>query len=207
MRLKLYHVPSMAVLFVCAACSTLAQTVPAATQNKNHFALGAGVSGYNPEADEPGHILGGTLWIDYKLPYMPRILNGLGMEAEARDLNYGRSNSNVPNLRMDTAEGGVIYSWPRYRSLRPYGKFLVGYGNLDQGVWEAGIYERYHDSRTIYIPGAGVDYQVAHRLWVRADYEFQWWPDMVHRQIAGGMWVPAGSRYPQGITLGVMYHF
>ncbi len=121
MRLKQYHVPTMAVLFVCAACSTLAQTAPAATRSKNPFAVGVGVSGYDINNYDylHGFLLGGTLWIDYKLPHMPSILNGLGLEAEARDLNYGHFSAISTNLRMDTASGGVIYTLPRYGKYPP----------------------------------------------------------------------------------------
>jgi opacity protein-like surface antigen len=203
MRLKLSVVLILATLFVCVAYPVLAQTAPAATETKLPLAIGAGFSGYNPEAAIPGHILGGTLWIDYSLNRVPSLLRGIGIEAEARDLNYGRSASNNPDLRQDTAEGGVIYSWPHFRGLRPYGKFLMGYGNMDQ---DATGPVRHHDSRTIYVPGAGVDYRVLRGLWMRGDYEYQWWPDMAFRNVSG-LAEPYGPRHPQGFTIGVLYRF
>src|ERR1035437_1040588 len=174
MRLKPYLGLTLAVLFVCAAYSALAQTVPAATEKYLPFAIGAGFSGYNPHYGH-GHLLGGTLWIDYTPNRVPRLLRGIGIEAEARDLNYGRSSSQPPNLREDAAGGGVIYSWPRFRDFRPYGKFLMGFGNTDYGskITQA----RGHDSRNVTSMGGGVEFRAFRSVWVRADYEYQSWPD------------------------------
>jgi opacity protein-like surface antigen len=196
MGLKPYLGPTLAALFVCAAYSVLAQTVPAATQNKIPLAVGAGISGYNPDYGQ-GHLLGGTLWIEYALPHMPSYLSGIGLEAEGRDLNYGRSTTQPANLREDVGEGGVIYSWPRYRNLRPYGKFMMGFGNVD---YMGSNLLRYHDSRTITSMGGGVDYRVFRSVWMRADYEYQKWPDMFKAT------TPPGTLNPQGFTVGAMYH-
>lgn len=168
------------------------------------MAVGAGFSFYNPDPLLTGHILGGTLWVDYTLPVVPHILRGLGIEAEARDLNLARSNSQEPNLRVDTAEGGAIYSWPHFHDFRPYGKFLMGFGNLDQNLGPT--LTPHHDSRTLYISGAGVDYRVFRGLWLRGDYEYQIWPDM-HFHNVNGKSVAFGPIYPQGFTVGAMYHF
>jgi opacity protein-like surface antigen len=201
MRLKLYYMSTLAVL-ICAACSTLEQTVPAAATNGVPLAVGAGFSGYNPDFGH-GHLLGGTLWIDYTLPRMPHYLNGIGVEVEARDLNYGRSATQPANLRLDVAGGGVIYSWPRFRSFRPYAKFFAGFGNADDAMNGTA---RYHDSRNITMTGGGMDFRAYRSIWVRADYEYQWWPDMVFCSV-GGSYAPCGSKNPQGFTVGAMYHF
>lgn len=201
MGLKPYLGPTLAVLFACTAYSSIAQVVPAATEKNVPWAVGVGLSGYNPDWEQ-GHLLGGTLWIDYTLPRMPAFLRGLGIDAEARDLNYGRS-SQSPNLREDTAMGGLIYSWPRYRNFRPYGKFLAGYGNRDA---QSPTLLRYHDSRNIEAAGAGVDYRVTRSIWVRADYEYQFWPDMRFR-IVDNTPTPFAPMHPQGFTIGAMYHF
>jgi hypothetical protein len=201
MRLKRRFWPILAVLIACAVCSAHAQVVPATTQKRLSFAVGAGLSGYHPIV-QTGHLLGGTLWIDYALPKMPSLLQGLGLEAEVSDLKFGRSSSASPNLRMDTVEGGVIYSWPHYRKLHPYGKFLMGYGNVDQTLYGAA----HHDSRTISVWGGGVDYKVSRSIWVRAEYEAQKWPDMDFR-IINNVATAVGPRYSDGFTIGALYHF
>jgi opacity protein-like surface antigen len=223
MRLKAYLGPTLAAFLVCVAFSALAQITPSATESKLPFAVGAGLSGYNSDHGN-SHLLGATLWLDYSPTRTPRLLRGIGVEAEARDLNYGRSSSQ-PNLREDTAEGAVIYSWPHYLNIRPYGKFLMGLGNTDYGNYAldsscpdstianmgggnadsgSATLCRYHDSRTIAGTGGGVEFRAKHSVWVRIDYEYQFWPNFFKHLMTTQ---PAGLLNPQGVTVGVMYHF
>jgi opacity protein-like surface antigen len=213
MGLKPYLEPALAALLVCSAYSVLAQTVPAATQSKFHLAIGAGISGYNPDYGH-GHLLGGTLWIDYTLPRMPHLLNGIGLEAEAHDLNYGRTTAppaqslQAANLREDVALGGLIYTLPRYRNFHPYAKIMMGYGNADEETLAIPSKPsppiRWHDSRTVTSAGGGMDYRVFRNIWVRADYEYESWPTFF---VNPGNVPPAGRLTPQGFTIGAMYHF
>jgi hypothetical protein len=145
-----------------------------------------------------GHILGGTLWADYSPNWVPSRLSGIGLEVEARDLSFARSSSLPSNLREDVAEGGLIYSWRHYRSVRPYAKFEMGYGNADyKGITGANRSQ----SRTIVGGGGGVEFRVTQRIWVRADYEYQSWPDFFKNS------TPAKPMNPQGFTVGALYHF
>jgi opacity protein-like surface antigen len=203
MDLKPYLGPTLAALFVYAASSVLAQSVPAATQGYLPWAVGVGFSGYNPDIDR-GHLLGGTLWIDYTLRHMPHILQGIGLEAEARDLNYGRAGALPAGLREDVASGGVIYSWPRYRIFRPYAKFMMGYGNADNENTNYTPPVYWHDSRTITTMGGGVNYRISRNIWVRVDYEYQFWPNYWKRYPTDQN---GGKLTPEGFTVGAMYHF
>jgi opacity protein-like surface antigen len=198
MRLKPYVGLSLALIFVFAAYQAIAQTSPAAREAKLPLAIGAGFSGYNPDWGHT-HLLGGALWIDYTPNHVPDILHGIGVEVEARDLNYGRSATASPNLRQDVAEGGVIYSWPRYRNFRPYGKLERGFGNTD---YESKTLVRYHDSRTVTSVGGGMEFRAARYVWVRTDYEYQFWPDMIFKNSK-----PVAAVHPQGFTIGASYHF
>jgi opacity protein-like surface antigen len=204
MRLKPYVGLTLALVIVCAAYPALAQSAPSASEKSLPLAIGAGFSGYNPDFGH-GHLLGGTLWIDYYPNKVPSILRGIGMEVEARDLNYGRSSTQPKNLRLDTIQGGVIYSWPHFRDLRPYAKFSGGYGNADDGVTAT---HRNHDSRTILSGGGGFEYRIFQKVWVRADYEYQSWPDFFkHPATAAKPARSSGRLNPQGFTLGAVYHF
>jgi opacity protein-like surface antigen len=196
MRSKPCLVTFLALFFACAAYSAVAQAVPAATNRSLPLAIGIGLSGYDP-AFGHGCVYGGTLWIDYALIQTPSFLRGIGVEVAARDLNYGQSSSQ-PGLREDVAEGGVIYSWQRSRRYRPYGKFLMGYGNKD-GDSRNG---RWHDSRNITSLGGGMDFRATQSISVRADYEYQFWPDMVFKNNK-----PVAGIRPQGLTIGVLYRF
>ncbi|MGD0800059.1 MAG: outer membrane beta-barrel protein [Terracidiphilus sp.] len=204
MRVKPYLGLILAVLFVCAAYSALAQTAPAATESRFPLAIGAGLSDYNTALDGQNYrLLGGTLWIDYSLIHVPSFLRGIGIEAEARDLNLDHKNKTQPNLRQDTAEGGLIYAWPHFRNLHPYGKFFAGYGNLDYNGRPNEVYLN-HDSTNFLAAGGGLDYRVVGGLWVRADYEYQSWPNMPRNTGKTGL---KKTNYPQGFTIGALYHF
>jgi opacity protein-like surface antigen len=206
MRLKPYVGLALVIPFLGVAFSVHAQSAPSAIEIQFPFAIGAGFSGYNPDYGH-GHILGGTLWIDYFPRRVPSVLRGIGVEAEARDLNYGRSPALPGNLRQDTAEGGLIYSWPHFRAFRPYGKLSCGYGNADA---ESTKGVRFHDSRTIFSGGGGFEYRVFPTLSLRADYEYQVWPDFFKHPATVNPPQPArpsGLLNPQGFTLGAVYHF
>jgi len=200
MHLKPYLRLIFGALLICAAFTAVAQTAPAAEERRFPLAVGAGFSGYN--SDFGGSLLGGTIWVDFTLPYMPLFLKGIGIEGEARDLNYGRSATEPFNLRQDVAEGGLTYSWNHFSNIRPYGKFLMGLGNTDYGNNKTRV--RGSENRTIYVAGGGVDYRVYRKVWVRADYEYQFWPDFF-KHINPPL--PAGQLNPQGFTVGAMYHF
>lgn len=198
MGMRPYVGLALAAFFACGTYSAFAQAVPAALEGKSPWAIGAGISGYNPDYVH-GHLLGGTLWIDYTIRSVPSWLRGVAIEAEARDLNYDRTaDAEESNLRQDTAGGGVIYSWRHFAKFRPYAKLLAEFGNTDYGS-KAG--KRGHDSRNFFGDGGGVEYRIMPRIWVRADYEYQSWPDFFKST------VPAGRLNPQGFTVGAIYHF
>jgi hypothetical protein len=191
MRWKAIVVPAFSSLFVLIAAHAVSQVVPSAEKRVIPFAVGGGFSSYLPDRGN-GRMLGDTLWIDYRPVFLTRLLPGISIEAEAHGIDFNRSSSQ-PNVREDTFSGGVNYRWSRYRNFRPYGKFLLGYGSID--FLPAGSYG--HDTRTVTSTGGGVEYRVFHNVWVRADYEYQFWPDIFGHRVLN----------PQGVTVGAMYDF
>lgn len=187
MRFKL----SFAALFLTAALAAHSQVAPSATQDRIPLIVGLGFSDYY--TDWSGNLSGPTLWIDVPIYRVPRIMHGIGLEIEGRDLNYGRTGAD-PKLRQDTAEGGVIYRWSRFRNFRPYGKILLGFGSQDFRDYRIPYYT--HDTRSILAPGGGAEYRVWRNLWVRGDYEYQFWPDFISNN---------GALNPQGVTVGAEY--
>jgi hypothetical protein len=176
MRLRLFAGLILALLFVCVTSSVSAQSAPSASVKTGpSLALGAGVSGVNPDWGH-GHILGGTLWIDYFPQRIPHFLHGIGFDTEARDLNY-ENTSVIQDLRIDSAAGGLIYSLPRFRNFRPYAKVLEGFGNADyhSTPYPPNLNGHYHDSRTITAIGGGLEYRIHNNFWVRTDYDYQFW--------------------------------
>jgi opacity protein-like surface antigen len=199
MRLQLILRVILAAFFISASMTGFSQSAPAARKGGIPLVAGAGLSAMNPDYDH-GTMLGGTLWVSYVAPWVPKRLYGIGIEAEARDLNYHRSPSQPPNLREDTAGGGPIYYWMRYQRFHPYMKALGEFGNADYNSSASGL--RYNTSRTLAVLGGGFEYQAFGNIWARADYEYQYWPSEFYSTNR-----PPQSAQPQGITVGATYHF
>jgi opacity protein-like surface antigen len=181
----------VASLLLVATFPVSAQVVPAAEQHGLPLVVGVGFSDFY--SDWNGRLDGVTVWADWNFYHAPSLLRGLGIEAEARDLNYGRTGS-VPNLRQDTAEIGAIYTWRHYQRFHPYAKYLAGIGSIDfQHITPT--YS--HDTRTVYTPGGGIEYRAWRNVWVRGDYEYQFWTDFFHHR----------SLNPNGVTIGASYDF
>jgi opacity protein-like surface antigen len=202
MRLKLFPPTSLALLLVFSASlfsahPAFAQVAAAGEYKTIPLNVGLGFSSY--DADLAGDRLnGGTLWIDYDPARMPARLYGLGIAAQGRDLNLNHS-ANQPFLREDVGSGGAIYRWNRHFLFRPYGEGLIGFGNADYKT-STGLH--YHQTRTVTTVGGGAEFDAFHRLWVRADYEYEWWPDFFIAKATD----PGPAMHPQGLTVGFTYH-
>jgi hypothetical protein len=202
MRLKLFPPTCLTVLLAFSAHPTFAQVAPAGLGHTIPINMGAGFSSY--DADLSGDRLsGGTFWLGYDPGWIPGRLHGLGLEAQARDLDLGQS-SNQPFLREETAGGGAIYHWDRHFLFRPYGEFLMGFGNADYKT-STGLH--YHQTRTVTTAGGGAEFDTFRRLWVRADYEYEFWPDFFINGKSQSGKGTAGQMHPQGLTVGFSYHF
>jgi opacity protein-like surface antigen len=188
MRLRIV----IAGFFLTAALPALSQVVPSAIQGGFPLTVGAGYTEFY--SDWSGNISGGALWADWTFYRVPRMLQGLGIEMEARDLNYNR-NGDEPKLRMDTIGGGPIYHYRRFHRVQPYAKFLLGYGSHDFNNPFTPTYE--HDTRTVLVNGGGVDYRIWRNVSVRGDYQYQFWLNYFHHH----------DLNPQGGTVGISYDF
>ena len=193
MPLKLNSILIPAVLFLAASLPRSSQTVPAGEEGHLPFSVGAGFSNYDVDWGH-GRMNGGALWIDWHPASVPRILDGIGLEAEARDISIGHSSTQPTNFRQDTAGGGVIYTWRHFSNFRPYGKYLVSFGSLD---FHSGDPYYNHETRTVTAMGGGAELRVFRNIRIRGDYEYQFWPDLF-----GGKTLD-----PQGVTIGAMYDF
>lgn len=172
-------------LLLAMAAQAFAQAREAANKNGSQFVVGAGASYFN--SDWAGRLVGPTAWVGWNLFPRRSLLRGVELEVEARDLNYARQ---LPGLRQDTATGGVVYNWRFRRNFDAYGKFLVGRGSLDAEAFP-------HFARTINVPGGGIEYRLAGRVWLRGDFEYQFWPNMLRAHYLN----------PNGVTVGATYHF
>ena len=152
MRWKLMVLPVLSLFFVGTALSAHAQVTYSGEEGKQPFTIGAGVANFSDDwgIQNPRQV-GLTVWVDWRLPHMPSLLNGLGLEFEGRTLQWA-TPSYLPGHRMDTALGGPIYQFRRNRRIRPYGKYVLGIGSIDFPVPGA-TYT--HDTRVVFEPAGG----------------------------------------------------
>lgn len=196
MRIRLFVAPVVAAICIATTIPACSQVKPAADKgNGIPLVVGSGFSSYNVDWGAGSREEGGTLWATYTFRRMPRDLWGLGIDVEARDLSFAVP-TRLPNMRYDTAGGGVVYHYYRFhpRHLRPYAKFLGSFGSID--FPPIGNYS--HDTRAFYSFGGGADFHAWRQVWIRADYEYQMW------------WHLFGSSHaltPNGFTVGPEFDF
>ena len=183
-----------------------AQSVYSAHEDRPRFSVGGGFSVFSPDWGPNRHVMGTTLFADYRPPLLPDFLSGLSLELEARDLSWNRGTypANNPHVggrpglpRYDTLGGGLLYHAERlkFHRLVPYAKGIVSYGSLDFTLPRYPHYS--HDTRTVTALGGGVDYRLSRRLTLRGDYQYQWWPQMFG----------PNALNPNGFTVGALYNF
>lgn len=191
MQFKIVRSATLAACLFIASIPIFCQVVPQATAGHLPFTVGGGVSSYDVDWGH-GRMYGGTIWADWHPDLSLPLLNGLGLEIEARDVSLDRGD-HPTNFRQDTAGGGLIYTWSHYRNFRPYGKYLLQLGSMDFKTLSP---DYSHDTYTVYSPGLGVDFRLFRNVWGRVDYEYQFWPDVLGK-----------TSDPQGFTLGAVYDF
>jgi opacity protein-like surface antigen len=186
-----------AVLIVIAAVPALGQVTYSGEQGRLPFAAGPGISSYDVDWGH-GRIWGGTAWADWGLTWGPNWMQGFGLEGEARYINLGHSPGQPP-LKVGTAGGGPIYTWRHFQKFRPYGKFLMSYGSLSGFSFptEPGSPPYTHDTRTAFAPGGGLEFRLTKHVWLRVDYEYQFWMRL---------FLNHQTYDPQGFTMGAMYN-
>jgi hypothetical protein len=191
MRIRSILLTTLALGFFCIATPSFSQIAPQAVEGNRPFSVGAGVSNFNVDWGKT-RMYGGTFWADWHPP-LPSLLNGLGLEAEARDISLDRSSTVPSDFRQDTAGGGLIYTWRHYRNFRPYGKGLLEFGSFD--FRSTNPYYS-HDTRLLVASGPGVEFRTYGHFWIRAEYEYQIWGHLLGKRPD-----------PQGFSLGAMYDF
>jgi hypothetical protein len=152
--------------------------------------LGGGYSNFSMDWGSGHRSSGITAWADV-YPFHG-IVRNLGIEGEGRASRWGNP---IPNLREDTVQGGVIYSWSRYSRIRPYAKYLVGVGSIDFPASQSAP-NYTHDTFTVTSIAVGADFQIHQHIWIRAEYQYQWWPGAFGHTLT-----------PNGITAGAHWDF
>ncbi len=192
MHLKLTFKLIFAALLMAEVLPVHSQVNPAATQGGVPIVVGAGFSDFSIDWGPGQRMNGITAWVDWYPNRLPAVLNGLGIEAAGHDINYARP-AGLPRMRQDTGLGGLIYTWNHYRNFHPYIKYLAGIGSIDFAV--SGPYT--HDTYGVFSPAGGLDYHAWRHIWIRGDYEYQFW-----HQVFG-----PHDLTPNGFTIGASYDF
>jgi len=174
---------TVAALFI-APVFAAAQTQYSAERAPVTFTMGGAYSFF--DAAYGGYkVMGVTAYANFS----PVIWDHVAVEGEGRWLTLNASHGFAEYNYL----AGPVYriTLAEHRRLHPYVKGLIG----------AGIVEFPHHlavGRYFAIaPGGGVDYTLSHRWRLRADYEYQIWPQA--SDIPG---ISGGVMKPNGVTVG-----
>jgi len=153
-----------------------AQSRESAERGGTYFWVGGGASAYYMQYGG-GKNLGVTGYFDADS------IRRFGFEAEGRWLEFHQNN----NIHAETYLGGPRYHFNMGR-FQPYVKGLAGLGYFNFTYNYA--YGRY----IVIAPWGGLDYRLSPRLSVRADGEYQYWPQFTFGPMSSG-----------GLSLGLRY--
>jgi len=124
--------------------------------------------------------------------FSPVIWDHVGLEGEGRWLSWNASRG----FREYNYLAGPFYhiTLSQHRRFHPYAKGLIGVGIVDfPNHLAVGRY-------FVLAPGAGVDYTLNSRWRLRADYEYQIWP-----QAPGIPGLSSSAMKPNGVSVGFTY--
>jgi len=196
MNLKAYLPLFGAILMAGLPSCARGQVASSAQERQLPIALGFGVSNYDIDWGKAKsgerRMAGITATLDTDLPHASGILKGFELEIEGRDINYSQPEG-LSDMRQSTILGGSVYSWPYSHKVRPFAKYLWGLGAID--IARVGPYR--HDTQMVMAPGGGLECRVFGAVWVRGDYEYQFWPHFLGRN----------TLTPNGFTISTIYDF
>ncbi len=164
------------VLALAAGRTVLAQSRESANAGGVSVWVGGGISGYYLQYGGVKS-LGLTGYVDADS------IRKFGIETEGRWLEFHQTS----NIHAETYLAGPRYHFDLGR-FQPYAKGLVGIGNFNF------TYNYAHGRYFVIAPGAGLDYRLNHRLSLRVDGEYQYWPQFTFGPMSSGG-VSVGIRY------------
>jgi opacity protein-like surface antigen len=140
-----------------------AQTVPTAYRTPHLLWVGAEYSNFNESFpyQSSQRLFGVGAFVDFKSS------GRVGLAADARFLQFGGFEGSTESSYL---AGPKIYLSTRGR-FQPYGKFLVGVGQIHYPfqIGDANYFAL--------APGGGSGMRLSSRWMVRAEYEYQIWPN------------------------------
>jgi len=192
----------LAALAILSTIPVFAQVAPAARIHGPPLGVRLSISNYDTDYYRPelpywsGRMTGISAWANYNL------FHGLGVEVEGNSLFANKPTPRSPiagikvygNLKEQTVQGGIIYRYHPIFHIRPFVKALGGIGQVDFPSTNP-----FYTSETsgLYSVGGGAEYRVWKTIYLRGQYEYQWWKGF-----------RSGSQplNPQGLTVGATYY-
>jgi hypothetical protein len=150
------------VTVIAGERGAVAQSAESANAGRALVSVGVAASGYTLGYGDR-RIIGMAAWIDADT------IRRFGFETEMRRLEYHQT----ANVHAETYLTGVRYHVNLSRT-QPYVKVLGGYGHFNFP------YNYAKGSYFVIAGGGGVDYRLSHRWTVRADVEYQSWPQFTY---------------------------
>ena len=172
--------------------SCLAQVGPAGEKTPLNLSVGGGMDYWWGDWGGAVKRFGPSAWVTADISH------GVGVNLEGHSMIVGGRIPN-PSYKYFVGEGGVIYTYHRWRTIRPFVKGEIGYASLS--FPRTGLSYSHQDERTWSVGGGG-EYRTYKRLWTRVDYTYDFFPNF-YSLISGEF----HTLNPNGITFGETYHF
>lgn len=183
------------VLVILAAIAlslpVCAQVEPAAGGSPVRLGIGGGIDYWDGNWS---HIrrFGPSAWATGE------VWRGLGVIAEGHSMIFGDGTVG-DRYKYFSGEGGMVYNYHHWRKFTPFAKGEIGFAGLSFPHKPTATYT--HDTRTTWAIGGGFEYKLWKRVWTRADFTYDNFPDF-YSPVTGGH----PTLNPSGVTLGFTYH-
>jgi opacity protein-like surface antigen len=174
----------LGMLFLGSALAS-AQVAPSAYGGPPLLSVGGSYSFFDA-AYAGNRVAGIGSYIDWD----PAMKWHLGAQGEGRWLTYNGAHGFSEYNYL----AGPLYRIPVRWRWHPYAKFLAGAGEINFP------YHLAHGSYFAMAPGGGVEFEMKRRWRVRADYEYQIWPDA-----PGIPGIQSSALKPNGVSVGISY--
>jgi opacity protein-like surface antigen len=175
-----------AAILMFSGRGLVAQVAPAAKVGGLPIGISVGVSDYDIDYGPDRRMQGLVARAGIGL------FHGLGVDFGARTI-FMNTPSGITRMQQTTYLAGAFYESPGIWRLRPFARFGGGIGVIEFPSNNP-LYTR--DSYVVYAPSGGAEYPITPKVFVRAEYEYQYW-----RQYHG-----QHDLTPSGYTVGVTYY-
>ena len=186
MRLKAILAPLFTAATVLSCGSLRAQVAPAAKVGGLPIAISVGISDYNLDYGPGRRMQGAVIRAGWNL------FHGIGIDGNARTI-FINTPSPLTRMQQSTFLGGVYYEAPPVWRIHPFVRVGAGIGLIEFPSRNP-FYTR--DTFSVWAPSGGIEYPITHKLFARAEYEYQFWHQYLGRN----------DLTPQGGTIGVTYY-